>query len=270
MKAISRTFYQMPVNVLFFLAVPVFFFLFVLAYKPFGIEEFLSVGKGQFTLNLIVTTLIIFGTVLLSRMLMFLLRRTVDLNWSLYVLWCALEIVFAGMMMSILIAVGWRGEIPYFTVMMKCLLYILAIVVYPYALITTGVQLYVLGRRAQNVPYVDEKTLIRFYDDQKRLKLILASTAILYIEADDNYVHIVHMDNGRVKDYTLRSSMRALEEVLARHHLVRCHRSYFVNPVHVDMLRKDENGFALAVLDRDGLKPVPVSKRYYENLSAIL
>jgi len=270
MKAISRTFYNMQVNTTFFLVIPLFFFLFVLAYMPFGIYEFLAVGKNQFTLNVIITTLIIFGTLVLSRMLMFILRRTIDLNWSQYILWCCMEIVFAGMMTSILVAVGWGGAIPYFTVMSKCLLYIFAIVIFPYALITMGVQLYVLGIRAQKAPYVDEKTLVRFYDDQKRLKLVLASTAIMYIEAEDNYVHIVHMDNGRVKDFTLRSSMRALEDVMERHSLVRCHRSYFVNPAHVDMVRKDENGFALAVLDREGMKQIPVSKRYYDNLTAIL
>ena len=270
MKAISRTFYSMPVNLLFFLVIPVFFFLFVLAYKPFDIYEFLAVGKNQFTLNVIITTLILLGTLVLSRMLIFILRRTIDMNWSLFILWCFMEVVFAGMMTSILVAVGWGGAIPYFTVMSKCLLYILAIVVFPYAIISLGVQVYVLGKRAQNVPFVDEKTLIRFYDEQKRLKLVLASTAVMYIEAEDNYVHIIYLDNGRVKDFTLRSSMRALEEVMERHNLVRCHRSYYVNPSHVDMVRKDENGYALAVLDREGMKQIPVSKRYYDNLTAIL
>ena len=270
MKTLSRTFYRMPVLTIFCLVIPVFFFLFVLAFKPFDIEEFLSVGRGRFTLNLIVTTLILLGTLTLSRTLLYLLRRTVDLNWSLYILWCFIEIVFAGMMTSILVAVGWHGEILYFTVMTKCLLYIFAIVAFPYALITMGVQLFVLGKASQNAPYIDEKTLIRFYDDMKRLKIVLASTSILYIEAEDNYVHIVHVENGRVKDYTLRSTMRALEEVLSRHNLVRCHRSYFINPLHVDMVRKDENGYALAVLDREGIKSIPVSKRYYEALTAIL
>ena len=117
---------------------------------------------------------------------------------------------------------------------------------------------------------MDDKTLIRFYDNQKRLKLVLASSSVLYIEAEENYVHIVHLDNGQVKDFTLRSSMVALEDVLAKHGLVRCHRSFFVNPIHVDLVRKDEIGYALAVLNREGLKSVPVSRRYYESLTAIL
>ena len=270
MKAISKTFYSMPVHLLYFLIIPVFFFLFVLAYKPFDLEEFLAVGKDQFTLNVIVTTLILLGTLVLSRMLMFILRKIIKMNWSLFILWCFIEMVFAGMMTSILVAVGWHGAIPYFTVMAKCLLYIFAIVVFPYAIITMAVQLYVLDKRAEDVPNVDDKTLIRFYDAQKRLKLVLAPASVLYIEAEENYVHIVHLDNGNVKDYTLRSSMLALEDVLTKHGLVRCHRSFFVNPIHVDMVRKDEIGFALAVLNREGLKPVPVSRRYYDSLTTIL
>lgn len=270
MKAISRTFYSMPVNLLFFLVIPVFFFLFVLAYKPFDIYEFLAVGKNQFTLNVIITTLILLGTLVLSRMLIFILRRTIDMNWSLFILWCFMEVVFAGMMTSILVAVGWGGAIPYFTVMSKCLLYILAIVVFPYAIISLGVQVYVLGKRAQNVPFVDEKTLIRFYDEQKRLKLVVASDAVLYIEAEENYVHIVHLDNGKVKDFELRSSMRALEEVLQRHGLVRCHRSFFVNSAHVELLKKDVNGYALAQLDQEKVKNIPVSKKYYDSIVTLL
>ena len=47
MKTIARTFYKMRVTVLFFTVVPLFFFLFVLAYRPFDIDHFLSLGKDR-------------------------------------------------------------------------------------------------------------------------------------------------------------------------------------------------------------------------------
>ena len=269
MKTISRIFYSMPANCLFFVVVPLFYFLFVLTYDPFDISDFLAVGKERFTLNLILTTLILLGVLTLSRMLLFILRRIIDLNWSLYIVWCVGEVVFAGLMFSILLGIGWAGVHPYLWVMTRCILILVGILVFPYAIISMAVQLYVLNKRAKG-PVVDEKTLIRFHDEQKRLKLIVSSEAVLYIEAEENYVHIVHLDNGRVKDFPLRSSMRALEEMLSRHGLVRCHRSYFINAAHVDLVRKDANGFALAQLDWDGLKPIPVSKRYYESVTALL
>ena len=269
MKTISRVFYRMSANILFFTVVPLFYFLFTLLYKPFEITEFLAAGKDYFTVNLVFTTLILLGVMSVSRMLLFILRHVIDLNWPLYIVWCVGEVVVTGLFWSILLGIEWGTVMPYFTVMSTGIVYLAAISVYPYAIITMAIQLHLLDNGKQTPP-VDEKTLVRFHDDQKRLKFIISSPAILYIEAEDNYVHIVHLDNGRVKDFTLRSSMRALEEALAKHGLVRCHRSFFVNPNHVDLVKKDINGYALAQLDRDGLDPVPVSRKYYESLSSLL
>lgn len=270
MKAISRTFYKMPANVLFFTVAPLFFFLFILAYNPFGISEFLNGQKDSYTLYLIICSLIVLGVMSLSRMLLFILKSKLDLNWSLYILWCTGEVVLCGLFMSIPLGIAWAGVRAYLATMSLCVLYTAGILVFPLSLLTMAVQLYVLSRNAGQAPAVDERTLIRFYDEQKRLKLVVSSEAVLYIEAEDNYVHIAHLDNGRVRTFTLRSSMRALEETLARHGLIRCHRSFFINASHVDLLRKDANGYALAQLDRDGVKPIPVSKRYYDAVIDLL
>ena len=270
MKPISRTFYKMPVLTMFFTVVPIFYFLFVLAYKPFDIEQFLGAGHGRYTLNLIVSSLIVLGVMVLSRMLLYILRRHLDLNWSLYVLWCFGEAILCGLFLSIPMGIGWAGVRPYFTTMSLCILYMAGILVFPLSLLTMAVQLHILSKRADLAPAVDERTLIRFHDEQKRLKLVVSSEAVLYIEAEENYVHIVHLDGGRVKDFELRSSMRALEEILQRHGLVRCHRSYFVNAAHVELLKKDANGYALAQLDQEGAKGIPVSKKYYDSIVALL
>lgn len=268
MKTISRTFFGMPVNILYFVIVPIFYFLFVLAYEPFDISGFLSVGKGMYTLNLILTSVILLGVVSLSRMLLFILRHHIDMNWTLFILWSVGEVVFTGFMFSILLGIGWAGEWTYFAVLSTSVLYLAGILIFPYAIITLSVQLFIASNHKG--PAVDEKSLIRFQDETKRLKFIVSSEAVLYIQAEENYVHIVHLDNGRVKDYTLRSSMRSLEEMLFRHGLVRCHRSYFVNAAHVELVRKDAAGYALAQLDQRDLPPIPVSKRYYDTLSALL
>ena len=67
-KTISRVFYRMPVNTLFFVVVPLFYFVFVLLWEPFQMDEFLAVGKDRYTLNLIVTTLILEMVIVPSRM----------------------------------------------------------------------------------------------------------------------------------------------------------------------------------------------------------
>lgn len=42
--------------------------------------------------------------------------------------------------------------------------------------------------------------------------------------------------------------MRKLEPVAEHFHLIRCQRSYYVNPTHVKVLRKDKDGFIYADL----------------------
>ena len=270
MKHLSSAYYGMQVNCTHFIGIPVFLFLFTLLYNPFGMDEFLAVGAGRYTLNLILMTTIVLGVLTISRMLMFILRKVLDFNWGSYTLWCLMEVVFSGMFLSILLGIGWAGTYPYFTVMTKCITYLAAIVVYPYIIINLLVQLLVTSRIAATAPPVEDKSLIRFYDDQQRLKLIVAPNAILYVAAEENYVHIIHTDGDKVKDFSLRASMNSLEDNLARHGLVRCHRSYFINPEHVELVKKDPVGYAIAQLRREGLKPVPVSKRYYDALAKLL
>ena len=49
MKPLARTFYKLPVAIRFIIAVPLFYFLFVLAYDPFDISEFLAAGSSPCT-----------------------------------------------------------------------------------------------------------------------------------------------------------------------------------------------------------------------------
>ena len=116
----------------------------------------------------------------------------------------------------------------------------------------------------------EQKTLVRFLDEYKKVRLVIDRQAILFIRADENYVIIHYLDHDENKKFVLRSSMRSLEPLAERHGLVRCHRSYFINPRHIKLVRKDSEGQILAELDTVGYDPIPVSRNYYQNLSAVL
>ena len=115
-----------------------------------------------------------------------------------------------------------------------------------------------------------EEDLVRFADNTGRLKLVVAHDVILYIEAQENYISIRYLENGKTKEYSLRQSMKGIEELMEKHGIIRCQRSYFVNPRHVKVLRRDKEGFIQADLDISDTKPVPVSPKYYEDLSKLL
>ena len=111
---------------------------------------------------------------------------------------------------------------------------------------------------------------MRFYDSFHNLKIVLTPSAILYIGAEQNYVNIYYIENGRVRLYELRSSMKAIDELCQDNGLIRCHRSFYINPAHVKVLRRDKDGIMYAELDADDVRHIPVSKKYYDRLSEIL
>ena len=64
--------------------------------------------------------------------------------------------------------------------------------------------------------------------------------------------------------------MKAVDELCLSNGLVRCHRSYYVNPSHIKVLRKDREGVVFAILDVDDVIDIPVSRKYYNSLSDLL
>jgi DNA-binding LytR/AlgR family response regulator len=111
---------------------------------------------------------------------------------------------------------------------------------------------------------------MRFYDVNRNLKFVVTADTILYIGAEENYINIYYTDGGKVKSYVLRNSMRSVDELCLTNGLVRCHRSFYINPSHVRVLRKDKEGFVSAELDVDDVREIPVSKKFYNNLAEML
>ena len=92
----------------------------------------------------------------------------------------------------------------------------------------------------------------------------------MFIRSEDNYVQIHYLDKDRTKKFILRSSMRALEEDLSRHGLVRCHRSYFINPAYIRIVHRDSAGLIVADLNQEGFEGIPISRKYQDIITKLL
>lgn len=267
MAHIDRRFYKAPGHVIHFLTVPVFTLLCILLADPYDLHSWMDMGKGMFTMNLSITFAIMIASITITRMIILTLRKVMRMTWGVYILWCTGEIVLTCLFLSIYFAVIMRYQMTYFPLMLYILLSMGSLMTVPYAIITLSLQLYC---KSHKKPEAVKEDLVRFLDDNKKLRLIITKESVLYISAEENYVKICYSDSGKIKSHTLRSSMRALEAMLNSHGLVRCHRSYFINPARIRLVRKDSSGYALAELDIDGLEPIPVSKKYSQALSAFI
>ena len=264
---ISAVFTSIRCLLYYILGIPVFFLIFTTLYRRFRVVQLLDMApQGLFSFNVTIISCILLGVMTLSRVLMAVTGRHSALSRMSWRLWHVAELVGMSLFVSLYLTLMYKGQYTYYGLAGVSMSFLTLTLVYPYTI------LYLVWNAiaAKEEAPVEDDTLMRFRDQQKQVRLIIASAAVLYIEAKENYVIVKYKDGDTVKEYTLRSSMIALEELMRKHGLVRCQRSYYINPVHVKVLRKDKEGVITAELTTPNLKAIPVSPRYYDALANLL
>ena len=264
MKKIPTSLLSVTTMFVHILAIPAYFLGFILIYSSSWMDHFLDAGRDQMLFSALILTCILIGVLCASRIPMTVFRKHLHMSWWQYTLWSLGEVIVFSAFAALFIALM-HGTCGYFPALGKSLQLSFAILIYPYIIFPLLVC--VIRPDEQEV---SEENLVRFADSTGRLKLVIANNVLLYIEAQENYVSIHYLEGEKAKEYTLRQSMRGIEEMMERHGIVRCQRSYFVNPRHVKVLRRDKEGIIQAELDTSAVKSVPVSPKYYEQLSKML
>ena len=255
-------------TILHSLLVPIFYLVFTIYYRPSGVCDMLTRMNASFAFNATILFCIVFVSLSITRGWLYIIGKYRTMTGLMYLLWCVGETLVASLFCSLYIVLMSEGGLTYFETAGYTYLNLLATLIYPYGFLWLGVELY--SRKREDVNQADDRSLIRFYDEYKKLRLVIAPEAIMFIKSEDNYVQIHYIDRSRVKKFVLRSSMRALEEGLSKHGLVRCHRSYFINPPFIKIVHRDESGQIVARLKQDGVEGIPISRKYQDEISRLL
>lgn len=263
MNKLPSIFTSFRSNLTFMIAMPTFWLCFVLLYQPLQLIKLLDMGNSMLNFNATIIMCILLGVMIISRSLLMAIHRTLKMNWFKFIVWELAELVVMSLFTALYITLMYHNDFLYFNMVGQCLFYLLLISVFPYVIFNLAFSY--VGIIEQNTIYDD--SLMRFLDSTHKLKLMIASSAVLYIEADENYVHVRYIEGEKVKDYPLRASMKSLEELMQKHGLTRCQRSYYINPQHIKVLRRDKDGMISAELDVANQKSIPVSPKYYDSLT---
>lgn len=178
------------------------------------------------------------------------------------------EMLAASLFISMYIVLMDKEAEPFFELAGSSFIMMSATCIYPYGFLWLGLELYARNNEDQPVP--EDHSLIRFHDEYGKLRFVIAPDVLIFIKSEDNYVQIHYLDKGRLKKFILRSSMRALEETMEKHGLVRCHRSYFINPSFIRIVHRDESGLIVADLNQDGYESIPISRKYQDAITKLL
>jgi DNA-binding LytR/AlgR family response regulator len=106
-------------------------------------------------------------------------------------------------------------------------------------------------------------------ENSHKTKLSLRLGDLFYVESSDNYVLIFYSNGDKLEKRVLRNSIKQLEQELIPYEIIRCHRSYMINPINVSRKEKTTKGLNLFFRKFEEVV-VPVSKSYASELEKIL
>lgn len=280
---IPKTIYSIKSTLMFIGGLVLFVLFFSIIYSPdYGLIEdatgLSDMGNGgtaimlwykHQALCLPISCAIVLLTTALSRMVLLLTTHTARIREGDYLLWQLGEVaataLFLDLFLSLYLHLGYLESLP-----LVMLVYI-SVAIYPYAFYWLLVERMDRDMRIAEAQRTivhlrqagdrSEKGIMRFADDKGDVKLVLSSDHVVSIEAAGNYVTILYDNGGRLKRYSLRNTLKGIEQVCADSPLQRCHRSYYLNLGKVKLLRKTTEGI-FAEIDFEGVDDIPVSKSY--------
>lgn len=259
---------SLPGTFIHWLVIPLFAFVFCLYYRPYIMFDFLSMENATFSFNSTMLLCILFVTLAMTRWILFAIGRSRHISGIVYILWCVGETMVCALFFALYLVLISHTSHTFFEVAGITFLTLLTTTVYPLVMMWLCFDRYLMNE--ETAKPVDESSLIRFYDEYKKLRLVIASEAVVFIRSEENYVQIHYLDKDKTKKFVLRSSMRALEDDLSKKGLVRCHRSYFINPAYIKIVHRDESGLIVAELNQDGYDSIPISRKYQDEITKLL
>ena len=252
-----------------------FSFLFMAIYTPFSNTAWFDV-TNRLDLGMTVAFYIVAVAIMfVSKMLMNTMQSRISFTYAKYVLWVVAEILVIALFYTHFTH-AYVKPVDYeiSSIFVKALGCILMIVAIPYTILTLyaayrdkteELEMLQYEMSLNDEPTVSYPSLVNLYDYNGTLKLTINSDSLYYMESQDNYVKIYYENQGKLLSYMLRCRTKAIEENLAETSMVRCHRSYMVNVMKINHIKKGGKARYI-VLSNDQIKPIPVSKSYLKNL----
>ena len=264
----------MVTSVLF---IAVFSILFMLIYTPFSMAAWFDVTDERSMFVTFAFYIVAVATMIISKVAMRWAQSRIRISTPIYLLWLIIEAFVITWLY-----IGFTRVIlpetictPQFTLrVFSCVVAILAI---PYTMVSLYAAYRSQREENQIMRYrehllggnVSTSNLINLADENGVVKLTIDINSLYYIESQDNYVKIYYDNDGALHSYMLRSRTKSIESTLANTSMLRCHRSYIINTANINLVRNDKSN-PVVILKHPDIKPIPVSKSYYERLITLV
>jgi hypothetical protein len=273
---ISEQYYSLKNNIVFCLAVPLFIMLFMVIYHPtfFGeADSFSQAWELHDSLFLPIICAIVLVVLAISRAILCFALVRHSLTRRDFLLWQCIEIVVTSLFTNLFLSLYLQCK--YLSLLPRVLLISFRLVAIPYLLYWVITEMTDRDFRLHQAESLieelrkgierNESGMVRFADEKGNVKLVVSADRVICLESAGNYVTITYDDDGKLVRYSLRNTLKAIEDLCNANGLVRCHRSFFVNLGQIRTLRRTPQGI-YAEIGHPGVDDIPVSKTYASEL----
>ena len=248
----------------------VFIEMFILIFSPFQSRDWVN-NDWQYLGWSAAVVGIAALIMLASRSLMNLYGKKHDISYWLFFIWVAVEILVMTLVYCLSLILGFpefteaRG-LNFMHLYKEVRIGLVFIFLIPYIIIFLALEVKEKNARIQQLMgEIDiQKSAperFNFYDEKGELRLSVQPELVYYLEGADNYVIIHHLNDTKMERTMIRNTLKNLAWHFRNQGLIRCSRSYIVNIMKVQMLRKVD-GEVMLDFGSNKIPPIAVSKGY--------
>ena len=255
----------------------VYSLVFINIFRPFNSETWIH-NNNSANYFMYSSLMVLIGMVLvsLSRVIMNLVVKKVQITYPDYVIWMVSDAVLLSIFYTfIAYKVGFVDNFlianpdmtlweAIFAIFKKSTANTVWMLLIPYTISLLFLDNQHLKNRIKELGERNtESNILHLKDEKGEIRLSINIENILYAEAADNYVIVKYINNDRIIDFFLRTNLKKLSDDLRETPIQRCHRSFMINLLHVTSLKKDQTEFIIQ-FDTTSIKDITVSKTYQE------
>ena len=255
----------------------VYSLVFINIFRPFNSETWIH-NNNSANYFLYSSLMVLIGMVLvsLSRVIMNFVVKKVQITFPDYIIWMVSDAVILSIFYTfIAYKVGFIDNFlndnpemtlweAIFAIFKKSTANTVWMLLIPYTISLLFLDNQHLKNRIQELGERNtDSNIIHLKDEKGEIRLSINVENILYAEAADNYVIVKYINNDRIVDFFLRTNLKKLSDDLRETPIQRCHRSFMINLLHVNSLKKDQTEFTIQ-FDTTSIKDITVSKTYQE------
>lgn len=257
----------------------VYSLVFINIFRPFNSETWIP-NNNSTNYFMYSSLMVLVGMVVvsLSRVVMSLVVKKVQLTYPDYVLWLVSDaVVLSIFYVFIAYKVGfvdnYLNDNPtltlweaIFAIFRKSIANTVMMLLIPYTISLLFLDnQYLRGKLKDMGERGPGNNTVHLKDEKGEIRLSINIENILYAESADNYVTIKYINSDKIVDFLLRTNLKKLSDDLRDTPIQRCHRSFMINLLHVTSLKKDQTEFVIQ-FDTTSIKDITVSKSYQDSI----